>query len=203
MDWSDYSSVNVSLCDYFDTPAGITPHLCLPVGVLDDGTMYSRWYMPYETGAKIVVTNNGEKDISFTAAYESEKISAAKARSLMRFCAKWAVGRKLTEEDRSPDALYMSITGKGAVVGLMMHNYQVADNCWWGEGDEKFFIDGEKFPSWFGTGYDDYFGFGYASAETFSYPFHSQTRVGEFELRDILKARRNQHRSGAITANKC
>ena len=23
---------------------------------------------------------------------------------------------------------------------------------WWGEGDEKFFVDGEKFPSTFGTG---------------------------------------------------
>ena len=30
---------------------------------------------------------------------------------------------------------------------------------WWGEGDEKFFVDGEKFPSTFGTGSEDYFGY--------------------------------------------
>ena len=30
---------------------------------------------------------------------------------------------------------------------------------WWGEGDEKFFVDGEGFPSTFGTGSEDYFGY--------------------------------------------
>lgn len=30
---------------------------------------------------------------------------------------------------------------------------------WWGEGDEKFFVDGEKFPSSFGTGSEDYIGY--------------------------------------------
>jgi hypothetical protein len=29
---------------------------------------------------------------------------------------------------------------------------------WWGEGDEKFFVDGEQFPSTFGTGSEDYVG---------------------------------------------
>jgi hypothetical protein len=40
---------------------------------------------------------------------------------------------------------------------------------WWGEGDEKFFIDGETFPSTFGTGSEDYF----ASAWGFPSQFHS------------------------------
>ena len=43
-----------------------------------------------------------------------------------------------------------------------------------GEGDEKFFVDGEKFPSWFGTGSEDYFGFAYANPTPFSKPFHAQ-----------------------------
>ena len=29
---------------------------------------------------------------------------------------------------------------------------------WWGEGDEKIWVDGESFPSIFGTGTEDYFG---------------------------------------------
>jgi len=32
-----------------------------------------------------------------------------------------------------------------------------ARGWWWGEGDEKFFVDGEKMPSTFGTGSEDYF----------------------------------------------
>lgn len=45
---------------------------------------------------------------------------------------------------------------------------------WWGEGDEKFFVDGEKMPSWFGTGSEDYFGFAWGAPGYFSRPYHSQ-----------------------------
>jgi len=46
---------------------------------------------------------------------------------------------------------------------------------WWGEGDEKFFVDGEKFPSTFGTGSEDYFGYAWCNPKLFHRSFHSQT----------------------------
>ena len=46
---------------------------------------------------------------------------------------------------------------------------------WWGEGDEKFFVDGEKFPSTFGTGSEDYFGYAWCHPGLFQRPFHCQT----------------------------
>ena len=46
---------------------------------------------------------------------------------------------------------------------------------WWGEGDEKFFVDGEKFPSTFGTGSEDYFGYAWCSPELFQHAYHNQT----------------------------
>jgi sucrose-6-phosphate hydrolase SacC (GH32 family) len=39
---------------------------------------------------------------------------------------------------------------------------------WWGEGDEKFFVDGEKFPSTFGTGSEDYIGYAWAAEPPFA-----------------------------------
>ena len=45
---------------------------------------------------------------------------------------------------------------------------------WWGEGDEKIFVDGEKFPSSFGTGTEDYYGYSFGREEPFSHPFISQ-----------------------------
>lgn len=47
--------------------------------------------------------------------------------------------------------------------------------AWWGEGDEKFFVDGEKFPSTFGTGSEDYFGYAWAAfhPEVFDSAFQS------------------------------
>ncbi len=46
---------------------------------------------------------------------------------------------------------------------------------WWGEGDEKFFVDGEKFPSTFGTGTEDYFGYAWCTPEYFVSAFQNQT----------------------------
>ena len=43
---------------------------------------------------------------------------------------------------------------------------------WWGEGDEKFFVDGEKFPSTFGTGSEDYFGYAWGNPHLFQKPYH-------------------------------
>jgi hypothetical protein len=54
----------------------------------------------------------------------------------------------------------------------------VKHRIWWGEGDEKFFVDGEKFPSTFGTGSEDYFGYGWGAfhPEVFDSAFQSQPR---------------------------
>jgi hypothetical protein len=46
---------------------------------------------------------------------------------------------------------------------------------WWGEGDEKFFVDREKFPSTIGTGSEDYFGYAWCCPALFQRPFHAQT----------------------------
>ena len=48
---------------------------------------------------------------------------------------------------------------------------------WWGEGDQKIFVDGESFPSTFGTGTEDDYGFAYGDNRPFTRPYHAQTRV--------------------------
>ncbi len=47
---------------------------------------------------------------------------------------------------------------------------------WWGEGDEKIYFDGQKFPSHFGTGTEDYYGYAWCTPEFFESPFHCQPR---------------------------
>ena len=46
---------------------------------------------------------------------------------------------------------------------------------WWGEGDQKIFVDGESFPSTFGTGTEDDYGYAYGSNRPFAGPYHAQT----------------------------
>ncbi|MHB1000140.1 MAG: glycoside hydrolase family 172 protein [Armatimonadota bacterium] len=92
--------------------------------------------------------------------------------------------------DRYPDWPVIRISGKGRFCGLAIHvdntwspddfpevkwwegeqitDFPVIDNFhWWGEGDEKFFVDGEKFPSTFGTGTEDYIGYSLAAIPPF------------------------------------
>jgi len=53
------------------------------------------------------------------------------------------------------------IKGNGVYVGTYIH-WGVKSNGWWGEGEVKFYIDGDKdFPSICGTGTEDYFGGAY------------------------------------------
>jgi len=64
--------------------------------------------------------------------------------------------------------------GNGRFCGVMLHVWNPRGG-WWGEGDEKFFVDGEKFPSTFGTGSEDYFGYAWCNPALFQNAFHNQT----------------------------
>ena len=49
------------------------------------------------------------------------------------------------------------VKGKGQYVGTYLA-WRVNDNCWWGEGEIKFYMDGDKeYPTICGTGTEDYF----------------------------------------------
>ena len=60
-------------------------------------------------------------------------------------------------------------------MGVSLHIWNPRGG-WWGEGDEKFFVDGEKFPSTFGTGSEDYFGYAWCNPTPFENAYHDQTR---------------------------
>jgi len=54
------------------------------------------------------------------------------------------------------DYLIADLQGRGQFVGTVM-SVTLGQDGWWGEGDDFFFIDGEKVPSLQGTGSEDYF----------------------------------------------
>ena len=62
--------------------------------------------------------------------------------------------------------------GRGRFCGVMLHVWNPRGG-WWGEGDEKFFVDGEKFPSTFGTGSEDYFGYAWCDPHLFQRAYHA------------------------------
>ncbi|HKU27156.1 MAG TPA: glycoside hydrolase family 172 protein, partial [Candidatus Sulfotelmatobacter sp.] len=75
--------------------------------------------------------------------------------------------------------VWMEASGRGHFVGVSMSVLQNQDG-WWGEGDDMFFVDGEKIPSINGTGSEDYFlGAWDFGGHPFSYALFGAPVVGE------------------------
>ncbi|NIA12711.1 MAG: DUF2961 domain-containing protein [Nitrospiraceae bacterium] len=165
-------AVQAPLGDFFGTAPGANAYLSLPSGVTSTGQMYSHWVMPFERSARMTLTNHTQSDIAVTGQavagpYEWSDRS-------MYFHAKWRTENPIATRPRQ-DWNYLDCTGTGVFVGVMCHVTNPVKQ-WWGEGDEKIYVDGEAFPSHFGTGTEDYFGYAWCCPETFTHAYHNQPR---------------------------
>ncbi len=166
-------SVWSPLGDFFAYVGGADKFQSFPVGLSADGTFYSYWYMPYGQKAHIEVGNDGPAPVAMTWEVDHAPLDQP-IDTLARFHAKWHRDAFLPDRaDRWPDWTLLTTQGTGRYVGTHLHGWNPRGG-WWGEGDDKFFIDGEKFPSIFGTGSEDYFGYAWSSAGHFSRPYHNQ-----------------------------
>jgi len=162
------------LGDFFGTAPGVNKYKSLPLGMTEKG-FYSNWYMPFGKSALIELTNDGDKQrqVSFTISHAPLTKPIEK---LGRFHAKWHRDAFLPEdpERRAIDWTMLKTEGRGRFCGVMLHVWNPRGG-WWGEGDEKFFVDGEKFPSTIGTGSEDYFGYAWCDPALFTNCYHNQT----------------------------
>lgn len=138
------------------------------------GLMTSRWVMPYAKSGRFTLLNLGQEPVS-------AKLVAGIGNwtwddRSMHFNANWRQQRSMPVVARvGKDWNYVSIAGKGVYLGdnLCVYNPSVK---WWGEGDEKITVDGESFPSYFGTGTEDYYGYAWGSPYLYQTPFLNQVR---------------------------
>ena len=166
-------SVIAPVGDFFGTAPGLNPFKSLSCGVINNGKMYSHWVMPFQQKAVLSVTNHSKAAVTLCGAVTTAPWTW-KPDSLY-FHAKWRGVRDLPTRPML-DWNYMSADGgRGRFAGVMLHiTNPVGD--WWGEGDEKIYVDGENFPSHFGTGTEDYFGYAWCSNEKFTHAYHNQPR---------------------------
>ena len=86
-----------------------------------------------------------------------------------------------------------NIKGNGHYVGTYMH-WGVKSNGWWGEGEIKFYIDGDKaFPTICGTGTEDYFCGAYNFDVNHAYVEYTTPYAGMYKVRStdgIYKSQR-------------
>jgi len=161
------------LGDFFGTAPGANKYRSYPMGFAGDW-WYCNWYMPFSKSAEIQLVNEGKLKRQVQFQIKEAPLSLSVDR-LARFHAKWHRDAFLpTEKERWIDWPLLKTKGQGRFAGVMLHIWNPRGS-WWGEGDEKFFVDGEKFPSTFGTGSEDYFGYAWCDPTLFQNAFHNQT----------------------------
>lgn len=167
MYWDNEStpSVEAPIGDFFGLGTGdYFLYQSVPLAVGADKALNCFFPMPFRKHARITVTNEGRERID--ALYwniDWWKYTAALPSNTAYFHAQY---RQAVPNIAIPDAkinldgknnyVWLEARGRGHFVGVTMSVIENADG-WWGEGDDMFFIDGEKLPSINGTGTEDYF----------------------------------------------
>ena len=165
--------------DFFGAAPGINPYDSVPFTVQPDGTMICRYFMPFAKSVRIVFDNHGQQPVEITGSALPADYTWNEAAS-MHFRARWRVNHDLTGRPVQ-DMPYLLARGAGTYVGtaLMLLNPSGATHpsgSWWGEGDEKIFVDNDVRPSTFGTGAEDYFNYAWSDPDIFAFPYCGQPR---------------------------
>ena len=127
----------------------------LPISVNPAGGFNSYWEMPFRKSARVTVENLTEetcKEYFYQIDYTLTDVPEDAA----TFHAQFRRSNPLPYQ--TDHTILDGVTGQGQYVGVYMA-WQSHSNGWWGEGEIKFFLDGDReFPTICGTGTEDYFG---------------------------------------------
>lgn len=154
--WDDETepSVEVPVGDFFGMGWGQYAHLnSLAVTVNPGSAFNSYWQMPFRKKARITMENIDDKDmvLYYQIDYTLTDVPADAA----YFHAQFRRVNPLPFKDVY--TLIDGIQGAGQYVGTYIA-WGVNNRGWWGEGEIKFYMDGDKdWPTIAGTGTEDYF----------------------------------------------
>lgn len=167
-------TVRVPVCDFFAGGSSWRPWTGYLMGIKESGSAYCCWPMPMPDGGHVALQVVGPLQGVTVSLRGSTKGVGLLFTTPLLFRADY---HQVKQQPTRPfsDHLVLNASGKGRFVGcsLLVRN---PSRIWWGEGDEKFYVDGETFPSWFGTGTEDYFGYAWCDPTPFSAPFHAQVQ---------------------------
>lgn len=168
-------AVEAPVGDFFANAFGRRSEvISLPV-VVEDGDAYNcYWQMPFRKSARLEILNESEKPLSLLYF----NIDWLKKKSLPRntpyFYAQY---RQEYPAQTGKDYLVLETQGRGHYVGTVL-SVRSRSPSWFGEGDEKVYIDGESKASIWGTGTEDYFlcawGLKKCSTPYFGVPYFDQ-----------------------------
>ncbi|MFN7999106.1 MAG: glycoside hydrolase family 172 protein [Bryobacteraceae bacterium] len=166
-------SIEVPLTDFFAVGHELfAPVQSLAVVVNPTAALNCYWPMPFRKHAKITITNDSTKDLGLFT-YQITYAKTAVPENAGYFHAQWR--RAMTTREHPQYTILDGVKGEGRYVGTFLAWTQLSDG-WFGEGEIKFFIDGDgEFPTINGTGTEDYFCGSYGFPEVYSTAYVGNT----------------------------
>jgi Protein of unknown function (DUF2961) len=168
-------SVEAPVGDFFANCFGKRSEVTSLAVIVEDADSYNcYWHMPFRKSARIEIVNQSEKQISLLY-YNIDWIKKDKlAKDTPYFYAQY---RQEYPAEKGKDYVLLETKGKGHYVGTVLA-VRSRSPSWFGEGDEKIYLDGEAKASIWGTGTEDYFlsawGLKTTSTPYFGVPYFDQ-----------------------------
>jgi D-arabinan exo alpha-(1,3)/(1,5)-arabinofuranosidase (non-reducing end) len=156
--WDDQEqpSVECPLGDFFACAWGklkdFSPVVSHPICVNPGSAFNCYWEMPFRKGCRMTLTNLHEEEV--TLFYQVNYTLTDVPEDAAYFHASFRRINPLPYKDVYTIA--DGIQGKGHFVGTYMA-WGLNNSNWWGEGEIKFYMDGDEWPTICGTGTEDYF----------------------------------------------
>jgi hypothetical protein len=181
MYWDDASepAVEAPIGDFFGAGFGLRRELkSLPVEVEGGDGYNCYWPMPFHKHAVITVTNESpDRNVrSFYYHIDYTREDSLPGNTAY-FCAQY---RNEFPEKIGRDYLILDAAGEGQYVGTVM-SVRSRSPFWFGEGDAKFYVDGDSKPTIQGTGTEDYFLMAWGLSEA-NFPYYGCTYMStDFE----------------------
>jgi hypothetical protein len=154
--WDDETepSVECPVGDFFCMGWGeYSPLSSLAVCVNPGSAFNCYWPMPFRKKCRITMENRNDAE-AMTLYYQIDYTLTEVPADAGYFHAQF---RRSNPNSTSVYTIADGIKGKGQFVGVYLA-WGVNNNGWWGEGEIKFYLDGDKeFPTICGTGTEDYF----------------------------------------------
>ncbi len=195
--WDDqeHPSVECPVGDFFASGWGkFSPLSSLAVCVNPGSAFNCYWEMPFRKRCRITMTNIAAEDmvLYYQINYTLTEVSEHAAYFHAQF-------RRTNPLPFKQDYVLLDgVKGQGHYVGTYMA-WGVNNSGWWGEGEIKFFLDGDKdFPTICGTGTEDYFcgSYNFENQETKQYQEFSTPYAGLHQILRPDGVYRSQQRFG-------
>jgi hypothetical protein len=151
-------SVEAPVGDFFASGLGRYGQVSSLAVAVNPGSAFNcYWVMPFRKSARITLENLDEKEmvLYYQVTYALGEVPPDAGYFHAQF------RRSNPHAYKQDYAILEGVRGQGHYVGTHLV-WGVHNNGWWGEGEIKFFLDGDlEFPTICGTGTEDYFGGSY------------------------------------------